>query len=163
MRTKLDIFSKDLKDIFAEEIMSTEIVTVNMNDSFDELLKTFVEKKISGVPVLDDFGELVGIVSKSDFVAFSLERELKEVLKKVVDIIFDDDFSEEDHNNVTKFIGRKVKNIMTKNVVTANPKTSLDKIIKLMRDNTIHRIIITDSNKVVGIVTAMDILNLFTE
>ena len=163
MKDKIKIFTKNLPKITAEDIMSRKIITVSSKTPFNELIETLVEHKIGGVPVVNEDKELIGIVSKSDIVTHTLEKELKKVLKKVVDVVFETKEDKAGIKKLPKRLSRSVGNIMTHNVITASPDTQISDIADLMLKNKIHRIIITENKKVVGIVTALDILELFPE
>lgn len=163
MKDKIKIFTKGLPKITAEDIMSRKTIAVTPKTSFNELIKILVEHKIGGVPVVNENNDLIGIVSKSDIVTHTLEKELKKVLKKVVDVVFETKEDKEGVKKLPKKLSRTVGNIMTKKVVTASPKTDVSEIANLMLKNKIHRIIITENDKVTGIVTALDILELFPE
>jgi len=52
----------------AKDIMTSDVITVKLNSTVEEVAKIFIEKKISGVPVVDEEQRIVGIISEGDLV-----------------------------------------------------------------------------------------------
>lgn len=121
----------------AKDVMSRNIITVSEDTSAVELAKILYENRISGAPVVDKQGRLVGVVSERD----------------LLNIIFS--------GNVKT---TKVSEIMTKNPVSFTPDTDLDKISLAISERGFRRVIIVDNeNKVVGIVSRHDIIKIILE
>jgi CBS domain-containing protein len=121
----------------AKDVMSRNIITVSEDTSAVELAKILYENRISGAPVVDKQGRLVGVVSERD----------------LLNIIFS--------GNVKT---TKVSEIMTKNPLSFTPDTDLDKISLAISERGFRRVIIVDNeNKVVGIVSRHDIIKIILE
>jgi predicted transcriptional regulator len=128
-----------LKDIKAKDVMTKPVVCVNLKTSTEELSRLFIEKSISGTPVVDEKGKLIGVVSKTDI----LETHL---------------LPEEYRESPTLSPGY-VENIMVPIVSSVAEEDSIDQVIKLMVEENIRRVVVTDpEQRVVGIITPMDIL-----
>jgi CBS domain-containing protein len=101
----------------ARDVMVSPVVTVKPYSSVKEVAKILIEKSISAVPVTDDSGKLVGIVSEGDLVHRSeagTERQRSWWLR----LMAGDDMLAADY---VKAHGRKIADVMTRNVVTATP------------------------------------------
>ncbi|MEM5828135.1 MAG: CBS domain-containing protein [Candidatus Aenigmatarchaeota archaeon] len=123
----------------AKDIMSTQIIFANLDESLYEISKKLTSHNISGLPVLDESGKIVGIISQTDIIKL-LER-----------------FGEE------KFKEIKAKDVIKrrKRLIVAKPTTTLKTLLKLMIKHDISRIPIVDENKkVIGIVSKSDIIKL---
>ncbi|MFH7903893.1 MAG: CBS domain-containing protein [Candidatus Aenigmatarchaeota archaeon] len=123
----------------AKDIMSTQIIFANLDESLYEISKKLTSHNISGLPVLDESGKIVGIISQTDIIKL-LER-----------------FGEE------KFKEIKAKDVIKrrKRLIVAKPTTTLKTLLKLMIKYDISRIPIVDENKkVIGIVSKSDIIKL---
>lgn len=129
----------ELKDIKAKDVMTHPVVCVNLRTPTEELSRLLIEKNLSGTPVVDEGGRLVGIVSKTDI----LESHL---------------LPEEYLESLTLHKGY-VEDIMVPMVSSVFEEDSIDQVIKLMWDERIRRVVVTDrERKVIGIITPMDIL-----
>jgi CBS domain-containing protein len=111
-----------------------------------------VAHRVSGVPVVDHFGRLVGIISESDLVS-KLEYEdkgqgLVGLLDHLAHAVGAD----------RKLRARTAAELMTSGVVTTGPDASVREMIHLMTSHGINRIPIVESGRVIGIVTRADIL-----
>jgi predicted transcriptional regulator len=117
-----------------KEVMTGEVISVNINTPVSEVVKKLVSNNISGVVVIDNVGDMVGVISALDI--FKLLNERKNW-----------DFVAED--------------IMTPYAITITPDTEIEEAAKMMLENSIHRLIVTLSptkKKPVGILSSTDIL-----
>lgn len=121
--------------------MSTNIIFAKPNETIKDVSIKLLEHKISGLPILDDDGKLLGIISQTDIVKLS-EKYKKEELEKL---------------KVEEFIKNRRKKL-----IVAKLNTPLKRLIKLMVKHNISRIPIIDKDKkVIGIVSKHDILKMF--
>ena len=74
----------DPTDMLAREIMSTPVVTVTPNTSFEECKHVLEEKQIRRVPVVDENGAICGIVALADITRYGTQNDVGEVLQEVV-------------------------------------------------------------------------------
>lgn len=143
--------------MLAKEIMIKDVITVKGEDTLDMVAKLFVEKNISGVPVVDEQNKIIGVISEGDLVF-----QQKPVTPPVFISLFDGilqldrkDFWEE----ISKMAAYKVDQLMSKHVISAHEDTSVNDIASLMINKKINRIpIVDDDNHVVGIITRQDII-----
>ena len=138
----------------ARDVMVSPVVTVKPYSSVREVAKTLVEKGISAVPVTDDSGKLVGIVSEGDLMHRSeagTERQRSWWLR----LMAGDDMLAADY---VKAHGRKVADVMTRNVITATPAMPLDEIAILLEMNSIKRVPIVEDGQLVGIVSRANLV-----
>jgi CBS domain-containing protein len=136
----------------AEDIMSTDIITVNPKENLHSVSRIFADTETSGAPVVDDIGRIVGIVSEHDIVSY---------LSKFEDIGHEAIDSKELPHLAHIYIHARttpVEEVMTTEVITAKPETSIDMIARLMTNNNINRVPIVVKGKMVGMVSRVDIL-----
>lgn len=135
----------------AKDLMQKRVVSVKPGMLVHELAKLLDEKRISGAPVVDHDGHLIGVVSKSDLVHHELEG---------ADVYADSaaklprGFHEEAPDRTT------VADIMTPAVIEAREDAPARDLAKLMRRRRIHRVFITRGRRLMGIVTTLDLLKL---
>ena len=132
--------------------MQTEVVTVDVDVDIWTLARVLSERGITGVPVVDDKGELVGVVSQTDII-----RHLKELAISAAE---GQDFYEgEEAKNWGPFKTRATaRELMSPEVITASETTPVETLARSMLKRRIHRVIITRGRKIAGIVTTMDLL-----
>jgi CBS domain-containing protein len=133
----------------ARDVMVAPVITVKPYCTVKEIAKTLVDRRISAVPVVDDAGKLVGIISEGDLMhraETGTDRRYRWRIRLV----------EGDASLSTDYIkayARKAADIMTENVITAAPETSLDEIAIMLEKNSIKRVPIVRDGQLVGIVS----------
>lgn len=132
--------------MFVGERMSRPVITVTPDEPITDVLAMFKKERIRRAPVIKE-GKLVGIVSERDLLnaspssATSLSVwELNYLISKV-----------------------KVKNVMTKKVITVDKDTPIEEAARIMADQKIGGLPVTSAGKVVGIITETDLFKIFLE
>lgn len=139
----------------ARELMSTPVVTIHPEAPLKDLAELMVGHRVSGVPVVDRGGMLIGVVSESDVMekidgAAGADAEgglprLLTALSKALD-------------GSSKPTARAVADLMTTRVVTAGPDATVQELVHLMIAYDINRVPVVETGRLVGIVTRADIL-----
>jgi CBS domain-containing protein len=140
--------------MLVRDVMVAPVITVEPSATVQEVAKLLLEKRISAVPVLDDRGKLVGIVSEGDLlhrVEAATERRRSWWLRALID-------SDTLAVDYVKSHGRKVSDLMTREVITASPETPLHEVASLMEKNAIKRMPILENGQLVGIVSRANLL-----
>lgn len=152
----------------ARDVMTRNVITIKESGTIADLVRIICENKISGIPVVDDRGWLAGIVSKTDLIAFELEKQFDRVCQVDLQSLFmsmgEADPTGNSEQSVDSVPGTiTVGSIMKRGVITAGLDTSLVEIADLMLKNHIHRVVITEGGVIAGIVTSMDLLRLIVK
>ena len=139
----------------AHQIMTRPVITVTPDTTIVEAANTMLQKHVSGLPVVDATGKLVGMLSEGDFIRRSeigTQRRRGRFLKFILGPgKAASDFVQEH--------GRKVSEIMTSEpLLTVGEETLLDKIVALMERNNVKRLPVIRDDKVVGIVSRSNLL-----
>lgn len=135
-------------------IMTSPVITVSPTTPIAEAVRTMLDNHISGLPVVDGAGKLVGIVSEGDFLRrseLSTEKKrswLLELLTSPGKLA--DEYA---HSH-----GRIVEEVMTFDVITVTPTTFLHKAVELMEKHEVKRLPVVSEGKLVGIVCRSDLL-----
>jgi CBS domain-containing protein len=142
----------------AKDIMHRDPIKVGPNMTLKELAQLFIDSRISGVPVVDRTGNLLGVVSQTDLVR--RDREMKSVPEVPGYYRSGGAADEESHRGyqVEDPDYTRVSDVMTPAVIAAKEETPVEDLAKMMLAKHIHRIIITKDAKLTGIVTSMDML-----
>ena len=138
----------------ASDVMTSNVFSVSPQESLVVAAKLMLQRKISGLPVIDDLGELVGMVTEGDFLRRSEIGTKRERPKWVEFFIGPGKLADE----YVRFSGRKVRDVMTRNVQTAAPETPLSEVVRIMERHHIKRLPVIEEGKIIGIVTRSDLL-----
>ena len=138
----------------AKDVMVRAVATTTPDATVETVAKLMINLRISGVPVLDKNGQLVGIVTEGDLlrrVETGTERRLSR---------WSDWFSGNARMaaEYVKSHARQVEDVMTRQVVTVGELEGLDEIAELMERNGIKRVPVVHDRKIVGIVSRADLL-----
>jgi CBS-domain-containing membrane protein len=140
-----------------KDIMSEDVISVTPETEITKAAKILLEKRINGMPVIDPFGRLVGIICQSDLVAQQKGIPVPLVFTLLESFIPLTSRSRLD-KEMEKIAALTVKEAMTLEPVTVSPETDIEDVAKLMVDKKYHTLPVVDGGKVVGIVGKEDVL-----
>lgn len=139
----------------ARDVMATPVITVKPYSSVNEVAETLLEKRISALPVVDDDGKLVGIISEGDLL-HRVESATARRRSWWLQLMTSDTTLASEY---VKAHSHKVGDIMTPSVITASPETPLSEIAILMEQHAINRVpILHENGRLVGIVTRSNLV-----
>ena len=118
--------------LLASDVMIKDVVTVLESAPLKEVARILSEKNITGAPVVNSNGELVGVISETDIIRKS--------------------------NSIGAWSPSTAGQIMTRPAVTVSPSDTLQRVSELMFNRRIHRVVVAEENRIRGIITTMDIL-----
>jgi CBS domain-containing protein len=140
------------------DIMIKKVITIDEDASVEELSSLLVENKISGVPVVDRRGKLVGIATEGDLIVKDSDLHFPRYFKLLDSIIYLESLNKF-KKNLKKYLGTKVADIMTSDVITVNEDTTVSEAADLMIKYNINRLpVMNDRDELVGIVARADIV-----
>jgi len=138
----------------AHQIMTRPVITVAPETTIVDAANLMLQRHVSGLPVVDASGKLVGIVSEGDFIRRSeigTQRKRGRWLKFILG----------PGKSASDFVheyGRRVDEVMTKQPLTITEDTALAEIVALMEKNNVKRLPVIRGEKVVGIVSRANLL-----
>lgn len=138
----------------ARDVMVSPVITVKPTSSVRDVAKTFLERRISAVPVVNDQGKVVGMISEGDLIHRSEAGTERQHSWWLDAFISDETLAAE----YTKAHSRTVADVMTRRVITAAPDTPLQEIAALLEKNSIKRVPIVRNGKLVGIVSRANLV-----
>ena len=134
------------------DIMEADIIAVPPTLRLEELARLMTEKRISGFPVVGAGRELLGLVSQKDLLASMLE------IPESTDGEFYTSLYTEFSKTFGMLPGGTVEDVMTPYVYFATPDTDIREVIELMLARNIHRVVVTERKRLVGMVTTSQLL-----
>src|ERR1700759_2188915 len=139
----------------ARDVMISPVITVRENETVRDVARLLVEERISAVPVLDRAGKLVGIVTESDLM-HRAEAGTERPTSWWLSLISGDRAVAAEY---VKCHAVKIKDVMTRDVETADPDTPLYEIADLFEEKHIKRVpIVSESGDLIGIVSRANII-----
>lgn len=150
--------------MYIKDIMTRDVITVTMEDNVEKCASLLIKHNLSGLPVLDEAGKLVGIVTEGDLIRRASRIKGPAVLEVLGGLIYLDSpkkFIDELKNSM----GQKAGDVMTKKVVTVDPDQTIEEGATLLVEKKVKRLpVVNKEGELVGIVSRRDIMSyLFPE
>lgn len=145
--------------MMVQEYMTTEVYTVSPQTSAQELARIFSSHKFGAVPVVDDEGHVLGIVSESDLVGQEIKIEFPTYFQFVDGYVFAPGKLREFEEKIEHASKRSAEGLMTKPALVVHPETGLREAATLMVERKIDQLPVVNADKVlVGIISKGDIV-----
>lgn len=141
----------------AKDIMTKEVVTVTTGTSIRDLAEIMTLHRIGNVPVVNDAGELIGIVTESDLIEQDKSFHIPTVIS-LFDWVIYLESEKKFEKELQRMTGQTVGEIYTKEVMTVTPTTTISEIADLMCDKKIHSLPVVEKGKLIGIVSRIDLI-----
>jgi CBS domain-containing protein len=121
------------------ELMQTEVQTIPADARVSDAATTLADARVSALPVVDDGGGLIGLISTTDILALEEEAESERARDKVLD-------------------ETPVRDVMTPTPVTISPEADIREAARRILDADVHRLIVTQGDRMLGIISTTDII-----
>ncbi|RLC15226.1 MAG: hypothetical protein DRI24_11455 [Deltaproteobacteria bacterium] len=151
-----------MKNLTAKHVMNPDVLVAESNWSVNHLAEFFMENCISGAPVQSNAGILIGVVSLTDIVNHEIQTAggwqgphdyyLHVLERQYVNREEDVAFQIEAEPDVM------VRDIMTPTIFQVSENTTVQRVADVMIKNHIHRVFVTNKDKIVGIISTPDML-----
>jgi CBS domain-containing protein len=138
-----------------KDVMTAPVISVEPDASIWEAVRIMLQRHISGLPVIDKGGRLVGMVSEGDFLRRAETGTQRQRPHWLEFLMAPRRLAEE----YTRTHGRKIQDIMTPNPLTVTEGTPLDEVVGTMEKRRIKRLPVVRGNDVVGIVTRANLVH----
>src|SRR5437899_8917188 len=138
----------------ASDVMTRDIVTVRRGGSIAEAIQLMLENRVSGLPVLDDEGKVVGILTEGDLLRRS-ETGTERRRPRWLEILMGPGRIAGEY---VKTHGRRVEEIMSHDLISVTEETALDDVVQLMERRRIKRVPVLEGDLLVGMVSRADLL-----
>ncbi|HLR63088.1 MAG TPA: CBS domain-containing protein [Lentibacillus sp.] len=139
-----------------QDFMITDVISVQEDIKIKDLLKSFVDHKIGGVPVVDENAHLIGIISDGDVI-----RYLQPDGRTIYDAFSMVFISEKEglRHKIETSIEHNSSEIMKKKVYTVRPDDDIEKALSIFSRYHFKKIpVVDESNKVIGVISRGDII-----
>jgi CBS domain-containing protein len=140
------------------DVMTSDVTTCAPQTTFKDIVQLMLDTYVSGVPVVDGDGHLVGIVTEADLLAHEAYGDRHPRLLSVLA----DRLLRRDHDWAEKASALRAADLMTVDVVTIRPQDQVGVAARLMLERGVRRLPVVDGDRLVGIVARSDLLRWFT-
>lgn len=138
-------------DMLVKDVMTTNVITVQKFESVLAVADILSSRNISGLPVVDKQGKVIGIITQADIlsvVGIRKDRTFKDLLKHMLG-----------EPLLERKMGDIVGDVMTSPALTTSPETNIAHVVQIMDEKKIRRLLVVDEkNILVGIISRADIL-----
>lgn len=146
------------------DIMQRNVLCVEEDWSLHRLARFLTDNNISGAPVVSAKGDLAGVVSLTDIVRYDSMPEAKSSNRDTHEYYLHTLESQVSMEEAARFhveheSSAKVGDIMTPMIFQISENAGIEEVADTMVKGHIHRLFVTQNNKIVGIVTTLDMLN----
>ena len=141
----------------ARDIMTKEIISVTLETSLKDLAKTFVETRFSNLPVLDEAGKLVGIISETDLIEQHKPLHIPTVMT-LFDWVFTFGSEKRFKEEVDRVTAAKVGELYRKDPITCSPDATVRELAGLMSQHRVHLLPVVEDGKMIGVVARLDVI-----
>jgi CBS domain-containing protein len=139
----------------AHDVMTWGTITVEPDASITRAVRLMLQNKISGLPVVDANGQLVGMVTEGDFLRRGELGTTRQRPRWLEFLLGPGKLATE----YVQTSGQKVAQVMTPEPKTITPETPLDEVVRLMERHRIKRLPVVQDGKLVGIVSRANLLH----
>jgi len=139
----------------AHDVMTWGAITVGPDDSVTHAVQLMLQNKISGLPVVDDNGQLVGIVTEGDFLRRG-ELGTQRQRPRWLEFLLGPGRLAAEYVQAS---GQKVRQVMTSEARTVTPETPLQDVVQQMEHHRVKRLPVVQDGKLVGMVSRADLLH----
>ena len=141
----------------AREIMTTDVVTVSPETSLKELAQKFVETRHSNMPVVDDAGRLIGVISETDLIEQQQPLHSPTVMA-LFDGVFYLDSEKRFKEQVDRVTATTVGELCEKKPITCAPENTVRELAGLMSKHKVHLLPVMFDDRMLGVVARLDLI-----
>ena len=141
----------------AKDIMTKEVIVAQEDFLVKDLAKILAENRISGVPVINDEGEVIGVVTENDLIDQTKKVHIPTVVTILDSILYLENPARL-AKDLAKMAGARVGEICSRNFIKVDKETPLDEIATIMSEKKVHTLPVMEEKKLVGIIGKSDII-----
>lgn len=142
------------------DVMTANPIVVTPQTPLKEAIEILAGQKISGLPVVDDTGKLVGVISETDLMWQETGVETPPYIMFLDSVIYLQNPARHE-KEIHKALGQIVADVMSDRVITIKPQKFVKEAARIMHEKKIRRLpVIDDNEEIIGIITQGDIIRM---
>lgn len=142
-----------------EEVMTTNLITVDAETNLQELLKIMKEKKVGKLPVIKE-SEVIGVVTRDDLLLKKETAPLPPILA-LNDLLITLPSNKKFKEKLDKITAYKAEKLMRKDILKVNKEEALDKVITEILEEEYEFALVLEGKKLIGIITKTNLIESF--
>ncbi len=140
------------------DLMNHDVLTVTPTTPLAEAIQILVDRQISGLPVVDGTGKLVGVISESDLMWREKGLDRPPYIMFLDSVIYLQNPAKHEQD-LHKVLGQTVGEVMTAHAISITPDATIPTAARILHEHKIHRLPVVDSeDRPIGIITQGDIV-----
>lgn len=143
--------------MLARDLMSSPVITISENATVGEAARLMLEREVSALPVLNEGGGVVGILTHSDF---GLSPKFRPLSENIYSLLGSTSTFEHLEETARQVGDKRIRDVMRRSVIVVHGGDSVEHVARLMMRWQIHRLPVMDDGALVGIITRHDFLKL---
>ncbi len=140
--------------------MNPDVVTLEPKTSVRDAMRRLADRRVSGAPVVDDAGAILGIVTQNDLARYAARQV---TVSEAGQFYTDDDDYRDLASYPSDTLKTPVEQVMTSPVHCVNPDTGVAVAANTMRERRIHRLVVTERGRLVGMISTLDLMRVVEE
>jgi CBS domain-containing protein len=152
-----------MKEVLVEQAMTPDPVTVSQETSVTDVAKIMVDRNIGGIPVVDETGELVGIVTESDLIVQDTDVKFPSFVSFLSGYVFVPGSVHRFEEKFRKAVAATAGEVMTEDLVTVDAGDSVERVATMMSHKKMKRFPVIKDGSLVGIITMADVVKLISQ
>lgn len=142
-----------------QDIMTRDVITVTPETEITQAARILIEKRINGLPVVNEDGRLVGVICQSDIIAQQKKMPIPSIFTFLDGYIALSSIKQLE-KEVRKIAASTVGEAMSPNPITVKPDSTLETVAALMVDRNFHTLPVVSKGRLVGILGKEDLLRM---
>ena len=138
-------------------IMTTEVISVHPETRVSEVARLMSENSISGLPVVDDNNQVLGVITELDMIVRNTRFKMPSFFM-ILDMIFYLETPRHFENRLEHMLGTTAAEIMSEPAVTIAPDATIEELAEIMVEQRKNPIPVVDNGQLIGIVSRNDII-----
>lgn len=143
--------------MIAREIMNKDVILLQEDTTIEEVAEILTKNKISGAPVVNKEGKMVGLVTEGDLLQRETNPRAPGYLNILGAFIYINGL-ERFREDLKKIAATKTSEIMTTNVISVDSGTKVEKVAALLMEHNIKRVPVIEGDRIIGIISRADII-----
>ncbi len=145
----------------ANEFMTKNVITCNESQTVSDAAKIMSENGFSVMPIVNNSGDLIGIVTESDFVGKDVD--IPHALVSLKRVLGENHYHGDIEKIYSRAKNRQLSEVMSKPPITVDPESTLNAVVERMAAKNLKRIPVVENGKIVGIITRKDLIKAFNQ
>ena len=146
------------RETLVRDVMTTKVLTFKPEDKVQAAAETMAERSIGGAPVVDDNGEVVGMLRDDDLIVSDVRLHMPTVISVLGAYLELPSSASRFDKEVRKAVGATVGEVMSENPETCGEDETVEQVATVLHEHNLSRLPVVRDAKLVGIVSRGDIL-----